>query len=224
VLEARMEEPKQFQARALVEVAVLKKIKMWGATIELTHAHPRFARFREDMIKALLECMLAHIVGTERIYERVSDRRAVFMELKKAAATAANSLLDVEHILKRLPPMIHVPEFRLGHDPYCTAWEQGELSKTAGILADQCKAADRGGPPRLRAFAALAEGLVHAYRNATGEAGTGRSAREGRLLDLYEAVLPTADKLAKTITGKPLEVSKAPGEYLHRAAERLRVS
>jgi hypothetical protein len=223
-VKVRMEEPKQFQARAFVEAAVAQEIEAWGATVGLTHAHPRFAQFSEDMTKALLDYMLVHNAGTERTYERFSDMRADFMTLKKAATTAAKMLRDVERILKRLPPMMHVPEFRLGHDPCCAAWEQDELAKAAGILGDQCKVADRGGPSRLRAFATLAEGLVRAYRNATGEAGTGRSAREGRLLDLYEAVLPTADKLAKTITGKPLEISKEPGEYLHRTAERLRVS
>ena len=83
---------------------------------------------------------------------------------------------------------------------------------------------DAGGAPSMLAFKALAEGVIRAYKHATGETGIGRSAREGRLLDLLEAVLPTAEKLAKSTTGKPLRKPKDPGQYLHRTAERLRGS
>ena len=75
----------------------------------------------------------------------------------------------------------------------------------------------------MRAFTVLAVGLILAYRGATKLRGTGRGAREGKLLDLVEAVRPTARrKIAMNVTGKPLAVPRDEGDYLHRVASRLR--
>ena len=83
---------------------------------------------------------------------------------------------------------------------------------------------DRGGPPpRLRAFKALAAGLIRAYRRATGKRGTGHGSQEGRLRDLVEAVLPTASAIAKQVTGKPLRTpsEKNLGEQLDEIGSTL---
>jgi hypothetical protein len=100
-----------------------------------------------------------------------------------------------------------------------------DLDALASLVEDSAAAfKDTGGPtPRLRAFKVLAEGLVRAYRRATKQSGTGRSAREGRLLDLVEAVLPVVRKIAKDVTGKPLQLpsSNNLGEQLHEIASRL---
>jgi hypothetical protein len=101
-----------------------------------------------------------------------------------------------------------------------------DLDALALLVEDRAAAfKDAGGPtPRLRAFKVLSEGLIRAYRRATEQKGTGHSAREGRLLDLVEAVLATALKLARDETGKPFETpasTHALGEQLHEIARHL---
>jgi hypothetical protein len=96
------------------------------------------------------------------------------------------------------------------------------LAERARSVADECKRADPGGSLILRSFAVFVKGVVYAYQKATGRTGVGRGAREGELRELYEAVLPIACEIAETVTGKPLEVSGDPGEYLHRIATQLR--
>jgi hypothetical protein len=118
--------------------------------------------------------------------------------------------------------MQHDPAFRLIHDPWATACELDGLAQAARQRADACKSADRGGKPRMRAFEELAAGLVIAYRHATKRRGSGRSARAGKLRDFVEAVLPTACRIAKKVTGKPLASPSDVGEYLHLIARRLR--
>jgi hypothetical protein len=211
-------------ARERVEEVVPRRIERWGRIIGLTSTHARFTQFREDVTEGLHACMRAHIAEKHGRYKRFSDLRKDFIALAKGATAASTNLRKVEDILKRLPPMQHDPAFRLIHDPWATAFELDGLAKAARQHADECKSADRGGPSRMRAFGALAERLVRAYKGATGETGIGRSAREGRLLELVEEVLPTALKLSIAVTVDPLEVPDDLGEYLNRTAERLRGS
>jgi hypothetical protein len=77
--------------------------------------------------------------------------------------------------------------------------------------------------PRLLAFKSLAAGLIRAYHRATGQKGTGHAAREGRLLDLVEAVLPTACMIAEDLTGKQLETPSHNnlGEQLNEIANSI---
>lgn len=212
------------RARKLVEEAVQRHICSWAETIELSDTEARFAKFREEVTEALHACMRSHIAGQYRRYERFSKLRNDFVALAKAATKAGNDLRGVEAILKRLPPMQYDPPFSLMHDPRATAFELDGLANAARRHADECKLADPGGQPRMRAFEALAEGLVSAYQRGARRTGVGRSAREGKLLDLAEAVLPTACELAKAVTGKPLQVSKDLGDYLHKIARRGRGS
>jgi hypothetical protein len=90
------------------------------------------------------------------------------------------------------------------------------LASMTKQIAEACK--DKGGS-KMQAFETLAIALIQAYRRATNRRGTGRSARDGDLLDLAEAVLPVAHNLAKHITGKSFRapaVERGLGDYLHR--------
>ncbi len=212
------------KARNRVEGDVPKYVETWADLLGLTRTDERFDQFKEDVTEALHACMRAHIAEKYRRHKRFSDLKDDFEAVAKAATAAKEALCVLEDTLKRLPPMQHDPAFRLAHDPWATAFELDGLAKAACRHANECKSADRGGQLPMRAFGELVVGLVRAYKGATGEIGTGRTAREGRLLDFLEAVLPIACNIAKSITGKPLKVSKYPGEFLHRTAERLRVS
>ena len=212
------------QARKRVEEEVPKHVERWGALLGLMRTHERFDPFEKGVTEALYACMRACIAEKYRRYKRYSHLRTDFKAAAKAATATAKRLRNLRDVLKRLPPMQHDPAFRLIHDPHATAFELDGLAAAARRYADECKSADRGGPPRMQAFGALAEGLVRAYKDATGETGIGRSAREGLLLDLVESVLPTARKLSKDPIGEALEIPDGLGEYLHRTAERLRVS
>lgn len=212
-------------ARELVENTVPQHIKRWAAIIALTPTYAGFSQFREDVTEALHACMRAHIAKQCRPHERFSDLRKEFVALANAATKTAKLLRRAEGILKRLPPMHHDPAFRLAHDPRSTAIELDGLAEASRRHADECKRADRGGRPRMRAFEALAEGLIRAYRRAAKRKGTGGNVREGasRLRKLVEAVLPTARELAKEVTGKPLQrpISGNLGEHLDEIARRL---
>ena len=206
------------QARQLVEAEVTQRIERWAGTIGLTPADKAFDRFRQELTDALHACMRAHEAGQRRRYARFSDLRKDLLALAKAAKAAAQRLRKVEDILTRLPPMQHDPAFRLAHDPHSTAFELDGLTEASRRHAEECKLADRGGPSKMRAFAALADGLIQAYQHATKKTGKGRGAREGPLLDLIQAVLPTARHLGKLNTGKLLQVPTEDGlgEYLHK--------
>lgn len=209
------------KARKRVETEVPKHIDSWGALLGLPRKDARFDQFKEDVTEALHACMRVHIAEKHRRYHRYSDLGEDFIALEKAATAAIAKLRDVENILKRLPPMQRDPAFRLIHDPWATAFELDGLAKAARRHAEECKSLDRGGKPRMRAFEQLVAGLVIAYRHATKRRGTGRSARAGKLLDLVEAVLPAANKIAENATGNALTVSRDTGDYVHRIARRL---
>lgn len=211
-------EPEDIRARKLVEEVVPQHIEQWAAAIGLRRTDVPFEQFREGVTEALHACMRAHIADEHRMYKRLSDLRKDFKALAGAATTAANQMRRIENLLRRMPPMQHDPACRLMHDPHSTAFELNGLAEAARRHADECKRADRGGQSRMRALEAFAKGLVAAYQDATGRTGVGRGARAGELRELYEAVLPTVCEIAETITGKTLEVSDDPGEYLHRIA------
>jgi hypothetical protein len=216
------EAPEDIRARKLVEEVVPQHIEQWAAAIGLRRADAPFEQFREGVTEALHACMRAHIADKHSLYKRFSDLRKDFLALDRAATGAAVRLRSVEDLLRRLPPMQHDPAFRLIHDPHAAAFELDNLAERARSIADECKRADPGGTLILRSFEAFAKGLVHAYQSATGRTGVGRGAREGELRNLCDAVLPIACEIAETVTGKPLEVSDDPGEYLHRIATQLR--
>jgi hypothetical protein len=219
------------RARELVDDAVARRIKTWAKTIGLQSKDILFAQFCEDMTETLHACMRTHIAGQYRRYERLANMRKDLLALAKAALKAAEAVRKVQSILDHLGPMQHDPPFRLQFSlPQIAAELEGTtqkggevegLANAARQCANEFKRGEAGGKLRMRAFNVFAEGLVRAYRNATGRSGVGRSAREGELLDLYEAVVPTACEVAKGVTEMPPEVSDDPGDYLHRIARRL---
>jgi hypothetical protein len=210
------------RARELVDAAVSRHVEAWSEILGIASTDVRFAQFREDVMEALHACMRTHIAIGDRRHKRFSDLRKDFLSLARAAEATATRLRGVHELLKHLPPMQHDPAFRLVHDPQATAFELGDVAEAARRHADDCKRADRGGELPMQAFSVLAQGLVGAYQDATNRTGVGRGAREGQLLDLYEAVLPIAREIAEAVTGKELEVSDDPGEYLHRLARHRR--
>ncbi len=200
----------QEKARELVQKAVEQDIRRWAAIIGLKPTHPRFPRFREDVTwVALYACMLAHIAEKLRRHQRLSELREDFLELADAAAATAEKLRPIEIYLinSGLPGVVDL----------------NFLAKAAHDHADKCKTLDRGGPLRKRSFEVLADGLIRAYRRATGKRGTGRNVREGRsrLCRLFEDVLLTACDLAKDVTRRTLQVPDGYfGEHLQEIAMR----
>jgi hypothetical protein len=148
------------------------------------------------------------------------------------AAAAAGELRLLQAVLDPLPVTWTDPDgtdglYDVPHEiywPLAMARELESLSAAARRKSTRFKAADRGGPTkRMRAFTVLAKGLIPAYRRATSRAGTGHSAREGELREFVEAVLPVAQAIAMTVTGKPLEVptGDALGEHLNQIARKM---
>jgi hypothetical protein len=164
------------------------------------------------------------------------------------ATMTAPQLLELQDLLNELmPPFGHDPSFRLpslfaiafdlSDEARARLDERIEIDCTGGrklppapSLAAAAKRyaeafKDKGSrPKKFVAFDELAAGLVCAYRRATGNSGAGRSARDGPLLDLVQAVLREARKIANSMTGKPLTApaDHALGEHLYSIARRLR--
>jgi hypothetical protein len=180
------------------------RIDDWAKIVGLTRTDERFAQFREDVTAALDACMRAHIGGKHR--KRFSKVRKELMAFASAASRTARKLRPVQIHLVHLG----LDEHQLEH-----------FAQAARDLAEQWKRADLG-PPSMLDFQVLAEGLIRAYRGATNQRGTGHGAREGRLLNLVKAVLPTALDLAERVTGEPLKIpsGKNLGDYVHDIARR----
>jgi hypothetical protein len=212
------------RARQLVEQAVAKHAEAWAAKIG-TKATAQFIEGVAEALYAMSRLHIAHTAkeaGQHRRYERASDLRVDFLEAAERATAAAKKLRNLQTTLNRLPPMQHDPGFRI-HSPIAMAHDLDVLAEAARRQADKCKRMDRGGPTPMRSFEALADNLVHTYRRATGLSGAGHGARQGHLLDLVEAVLPTASEIAERVTGKPMmaPADEALGEHLHRIAQRV---
>ena len=208
------------RAKKLIDEAVSRESEAWAKTIKLTPSDARFAHFREDATGALHACIEKHKMEQDPFFKtRPADMRKLLKEEADEARDLAAQLraYHSKYVAGQVTLVLHIGRV---FDPAGPA-EDFEaralfLEEIVGDLRDA------GGPPPMLAFKALAEGLVRAYKHATGETGIGHSAREGSLHDLLDAVLPTAERLAKSITGNPLRKSKDPGQYLYRAAERLR--
>jgi hypothetical protein len=217
------------RARQLIDDAVLQHINTWATIVRLVPpTDARVDQFRDDVTEALRACMRVHIAGPsgdpdkEQSKKLRKELRKAFLARRRARIAAVKNLRDA--YAARWPPLYH--EFRvLASHPHPTAHqhELEALAEAMRLQADEWKSTDRGGHPLImRAFNALAEGLVVAYQRATGKTGVGHGAREGKLRAFVERLLPVADEIAKAVTGKPLETPATPGaigEYLHRAAK-----
>jgi hypothetical protein len=218
------------RARQLVVDAVAANVKLWAKEIGLICKNARFGRFQDDVTEALHACMRAQIANPDR--RRGSDFHKALKRVAHEAEAAANRLRSLQAALDDLPLALfsHDPSFRVPSLKSLEADLAGRPPNIEGLVAvarrhaDAFKQVDKGGRSKMTAFEALAEGLIHAYRNATGQTGKGDAAREGKLRNLVEAVLPTARDLAKDATGEPLQAPEEEGlgEYLHRTARRLR--
>jgi hypothetical protein len=200
---------------------VAQRIEDWARTLRLTGTDERFAPFREDLAETLYACIEAHIA--EQLFPnftRIADMRAYAKNKASAERNLAERLRDyaskyvVGHPTLVLPSPGSEPLPGRVFDPAAMAGDFARVASLSEDAAAACK--DTGGPPPMRAFKVLAEGLIRAYRRATGRKGTGHGSRLGRLLDLVEAVLPTARKIAKQVTARPL---RAPTEK--NLSERL---
>jgi hypothetical protein len=184
--------------------------------------------FRSKLTDAIMACVFTHML-TDRW--RLSDLRRDLAKANKEARSAQNSLRKLSDILGALPQ-----SFR---DELATHWGIfGEIahrclereiswlvnvSGLTGIFSKHLKTLDRGGAPKMRSFQVLAKGLDDAYQIArVGKRGiTWNEHGEkyaGEFLELVEAVLPLAAKLAAEMTGRPLRVPRkgkyALGKYL----------
>jgi hypothetical protein len=217
------------RARELIDEAVAEYADKWAAMVGST-ATPQF---RDDLTEALRACLGEHIAAGYDLYNRAAELRRDLDELAEAAALASKELHKVDSIMAGLQAsglsmMQHWPAFQafVIHPPplLVMACDLDGLVKEARRQASECKSIDRGGPTPMRAFTALVEGLLLAYRRATGKSGVGRSARGGQLLNLVTSVLTAARKIARAATDGSLRTPKSNkiGEFVYRVARRTR--
>jgi hypothetical protein len=184
--------------------------------------------FRSKVTDAIMACVFTHMLKSDRW--RPSDLQRDLAKANKEARSAQNSLRKLSDILSALPELIR--------DEFTTNWGIfGEiahrslerqiswlvdLSGLTGIFSKHLKTLDRGGAPKMRAFAVLANGLADAYEIATGKlAGITwdeyDKRYDGEFLKLVQAVLPLAEKLGD-MPKRPLRVPRqgkyALGKYL----------
>jgi hypothetical protein len=210
------------RARELIDDAVSRNVEAWAKTIKLTPSDARFAHFREDVTGALHRCIERHNTGQDPFFKtRTADRRKHLKEEADEARDLAERLraFNNKYVVGQVTLV-----FRTGRvfNPAAPAEDFDArallLEEIVGDLRDAA-----GPQPRLRAFKALATELIRAYSRATGRKGTGVGAREGSLLDLVEAVLAAACKVAEDLTGQPLQTPSPNnlGEQLHEIASGL---
>jgi hypothetical protein len=211
------------RARGLIDNAVLASIRDWAIMVDLASTDAGFDQFSNDVAGALRGCIHAHIAGCgqDRETERSKRLRQKYLALRRRRITAIKKI--DEAFAPQWPPVHHeFQAFMSGSHP--SNYKDGlkALADAMRLEADERKLT--AGRPPLRAFDALAEGLVLAYRRATARTGVGFSAREGELRAFVEKVLPVAREIARAVTRKPLGVpenSEALGEYLHRVGRRF---
>jgi hypothetical protein len=216
------------QARDLVNTAVSRRIEDWAKIVGLTRTDERFTQFCEDVTGVLYACIDAHIV--EQLFPK-------FTRVADIRRHLGNKAHDERDLAKRLRD--YTSKYVVGHqklllsslgsapfplrmfDPAAIAQDFERVASLTEDAAAACK--DPGGAPPMLVFKVLAEGLIRAYRRATGRKGTGHGSREGRLFDLVEDVMPTVSEIAKQETGKPLRTPTAKNlsERLHEIAAQL---
>jgi hypothetical protein len=216
------------RARNLVEAAVLRRIEDWAKIVGLTRTDERFTRFREDLTETLCACIEVHIA--EQLFPkftRVADMRRHLGNKAHDERDLAKRLRDytskyvVGHQKLVLPSLGSAPFPCRMFDPAAIAQDFDRVASLIEDAAAACK--DKGGQPPMRAFKVLADGLIRAYRRATGRKGTGHGSREGSLLDLVVAVLPTVREIGEQLTRKPLRTPTANNlsEHLNEIAGQL---
>jgi hypothetical protein len=215
------QQPDEYElACGLIDEAVREYIGDWATVLNLAPTDARIDQFRDDVAGALRACIHAHIVGCsqDRENERSKRLRQKYLALQRRRIAALKRA--ERDFAPQWPPLHH--EFQaFMSSSHPSNYKDGLKARADAmrLQADEWKL-----PPGRRPFQgfdALAEGVVLAYRRATGRTGLGFSAREGELRAFVEKVLPTAKKIARAVTGKPLKVpknSEAIGEYLHRVA------
>jgi hypothetical protein len=207
---------------------VARRIEDWAKIVGLTRTDERFTQFREDVTEALCACIEAHIV--EQLFPnftRIADMRRHLGNKARDERDLAERLRDytskyvVGHPTLVLPSLGSEPFPGRVFDPAAMAQDFDTVASLTEDAAAACK--DKGGPPPMLVFKVLAKGLIRAYRRATGRKGTGHGSREGRLLDLVEAVLPTVREIGKQVTRKPLRTPTAKNlsEQLNEIAGQL---
>jgi hypothetical protein len=208
--------------RKLIDEAVSHNVEAWAKTIKLTPSDARVAHFREDVTGALHACIEMHKMEQDPFFKtRTADTRKHLKEEADEARDLAQRLRAYrsKYVARQVTLVLRTGRV---FDPAASAEDfEARASFLEEIVADL---KDTGGkPPRLRAFKALATGLIRAYHRATGQKGTGHSAREGGLLDLVEAVRPTVGRIAENLTGKSLQTPSPNnlGEQLHEIAKVL---
>jgi hypothetical protein len=212
----RRQRPDEFElACRLIDETVPECIGDLATTVNVSPTDARIDQFRDDVAGALRACVQAHIIRCTLDRENKGSKR--LREKSLASHRKRNAVLKkaVETFTPRWPPSYQDLQ---AFDPHLIDGLKG-LADAKRLEADQWKLTPGRTP--LQAFDALAEGLVLAYRRATGRTGLGFSAREGELRAFVKKVLPTAKKIARAVTSKSLKTpknSEALGEYLHRVA------
>jgi hypothetical protein len=217
-----------YQRATDLETVVSRRIGDWAKTVGLTRTDKRFTQFREGVTDTLHACIEAHIVEQHfPKFTRIADMRTYLRNRARIERDLAERLRDYTSKYVVGHPTLVLSSLGLNpfpgrvFDPAAMAQEFDRVASLTEDLAAACK--DKGGPPPMRVFKVLAEGLIRAYRQATGERGTGHGSRAGHLLDLVEAVLPTVREIANQATGQPLRTPSEDnlGEQLHEIARQL---
>jgi hypothetical protein len=209
------------RARGLIDNAVTANIRDWATMVDLLPTHHGFDQFSNDVAGALRACIHAHIAG-DRENEISKTLRQKYLAVLRRRIAALKEL--DEAFAPRWPALYHECQaFMSGPDPINYKERLKPLIDAIRLQANELKLA--GGRRPLHAFDALAQGLVLAYRRATGRSGVGYGAREGKLRSFVEKVLPVAREIAKTVTGTALETPVTPaaiGQYMNRVGRRTR--
>jgi hypothetical protein len=178
------------RVRQRIESEISPHLPEWASAIGLQAASPQFC---QDLIEAILLCILTHAVPPRRR----SETRKILLGISKQSADAAKTIRRLDASLKELTPL--PPGIPRLTELDKQASELAELSAVAKRFAKNF--IDLGGKRRMLAFHQLLEGLLRAFESATGHKASvswseHKDQYEGSVLKLVKIVLKVVRKIA----------------------------
>jgi hypothetical protein len=190
----------------------------WVGAIELQEPSPQF---HQDVRKAILSCIASLGAGNS---SRNSEIRKELEHVSRAATAAAKRLWRLHCAILALPPQrreqrddwnrIKAGKLDLHLIPNRAQWVTVIGSRSWAMA----QVTDKGGRSAMIGFQELIEGLLLAFKRATGRDGKvtlhpAQRERDGyyggRFLRLVEAVLPLVRDVTEHL-GEPLEFPTSP--------------
>jgi hypothetical protein len=174
-----------------IKTRILACVRDYEEKIELTTSNPRFA---EDLIEAILLCILVNQVPPERTSRIRRRLRNISADAQSAAHMLERLVSSLQQTTSIYPDVLNQYLLLENQIPELVA-----LSKLARAHVE-AMSSDKGGQQGMLAFRTLIKSLAHAFQHATGRFAKvtwndHANRFEGKFFNLCEAVFATVLEL-----------------------------